>query len=197
MAYQGPMHATKPKLILAVGAVLTLTMFGALFFAASKKPDFRLSFVCATNDSAGFCWGVFRLENHSTNDVGIASGEFQVRSGFGWVPAGSAFGGPLGAKPFGPQLVGPGALTFKTTLPAATNQYRLVVDIVPFTSVNGLAISRPPTNTLEYRIGTRLARYNLLSVLPAKLQVSLFSNTRHLSSESFLSPVKSEDQSRE
>jgi hypothetical protein len=184
------MHATKPKLILAVGAVLSLTMFGALFFAASKKPDFRLSFVCATNDSAGFCFGVFRLENHSKNYAGIASGEFEIRSGFGWVPAGAAFGGPFGAKPFGPQLVGPGTITFKTTLPAATNQYRLVVDIVPFASVNGLAISVPPTNNLEYRIGTRLARYNLLSVLPSKLQMSLLSNTRHLNSESFLSPAR-------
>lgn len=166
-------------------AVLALIVVGAglLCFLPVDRPSLRLVFLSATNDvQTGTSWGMFRLENKSTNYMSAASGYFQERTGFGWAKIAGAYDPRPGATNLRPPLLAPGALTFQTQVPSGEASYRLVLKVVPCIDIRDVGKPLPARNGLVYRAGSLLLRFGLL---PQKLQQALLSNSRWLETKPF------------
>ncbi len=162
---------------------LLLAGIGLLCSRPANKPPLRLVFLSASNDvQTGTCWGRFRLENKSTNYMGVGSAYFQERTGLGWTRVAGAYDPRPGAKSLTPPLIRRGALTFRTQVPGGQASYRLVMEVVPCIEIRDVGKPLPTRTDIAYRAGSFLLR---LGLLPRKFQQSLLSNSRWLKTRPF------------
>jgi hypothetical protein len=171
-----------------VAAVLVLTIFGMGVLVSAKlgKPSLQLSFVCATNDPlTGISWGVFRVDNRTTDYMSIVFGEFRTRKGFRWVNVAGGYDPRPETAIINATLLAPGFITFKTKLPPGESSFRLIMDVVPCTSIVGLAIPLPAPHSVRFEIGNLLLKWDMLPSLSPRLHMFLLSTAHRLESKTF------------